>query len=285
MTQLDCETARDDIDAYAIGALDAEEARALEAHVSRCADCARLAEEALRSAPVAMAMTAPLTSSGPALKARVMASAAVLTAAASRPRRSARWWQAAAAALVAVVIAVFAWGLVMQRRVDRLDDRNAALRADATAQSDALARMHTELQQMTDFNTRLAGTVDTQDAILDIVTQADVRRTPMTGTAAAPGASARYLWSPTQEAGALVARGLPALGEGQAYQMWVVYPGMWVSGGTFTVDASGAGRLVVRVAEQGEPAGAAPSWFCVTVEPAGGATARTGAMVLRGSAE
>lgn len=284
MTQLDCPAARDDIDAYAIGALDAEEARALEAHLSRCSDCARLAEDAQESATMAVAMTAPLTSSSPALKARVMASAAVLTDATSRPRHSARWWQAAAAALVAAVIGVFAWGIVMQRRVDRLDERNATLRTDATAQSSELAKVHTELQQMTDFNARLAGTVGTQDAILDIVTQPDVRRTPMTGTAAAPRASARYLWSPAQEAGALMAQDLPPLGAGQTYQMWVVYADNWVGGGGFTVDASGAGRLVVRTAERGEPAGAAPSWFCVTIE-ASGATGHTGTMVLRGSAQ
>jgi len=285
LTQLDCPAARDDIDAYAIGALDAEEARALEAHLSRCSDCSRLAEDARESGTMAVAMTAPLASSSPALKARVMASAAVLTDATSRPRHGARRWQAAAAALVAAVIAIFAWGMVMQRRVDRLDERNAALRADATAQSTELARVHTELQQMTDFNARLAGTVGTQDAILDVVTQPDVRRTPMTGTAVAPRASARYLWSPAQEVGALMAQDLPSLGAGQTYQMWVVYADKWVSGGSFSVDASGAGRLVVRTAEQGEPAGAAPSWFCVTIEASGGTTGHTGAMVLRGSAQ
>jgi anti-sigma factor RsiW len=46
----DCEAVRDDIDAWALGALDAEEARALEAHLASCDECRALADTAVESA-------------------------------------------------------------------------------------------------------------------------------------------------------------------------------------------------------------------------------------------
>lgn len=280
--QLDCEAARELIDAYAIGALDGDEARALEAHISRCDECARLVRAASETGPLAVALSAPLVSSSPALKARVMASAAVLSERTRPSRRAPRWWQAAAAVLAISVAGTVAWGIVMQRRVSDVEGRNTTLRVDATAQAGELAAVRNELEQMNAFNAQMASTMTTQDAIIDVVTQPDARRTAMVGTAAAPKASGRYLWSPGQEMGALIASGLPPLGPGQTYEMWVVYPGGWVSGGSFSVDASGTGRLVVRPREQGE-AGEAPSWFCVTLETAG--STERGPMVLRSASE
>jgi len=283
--QMDCRAVHDDIDAYVIGALDADEAQALAAHLVGCAACASLVEEARADATTALALSAPLTVSSPALKARVMASAAVLTDIGQPRRRSARWWQAAAAVLVAGFAAAFVWGFAMQRRVDTLEQHNASLRTDATAQSAELATVRTDLSKATAFSAGLADTVGVQDAIVDLVTEPDVRRTVMTGTTMAPGATGRYMWSPSREAGALVATNLPQLDAGQAYEMWVVYPDRtWVSGGQFTADASGAARLVVKPAGNDEPGDAKPAWFCVTIEPAGGA-GENGPMVLRSAPE
>jgi anti-sigma factor RsiW len=268
-----------------IGALDADEAYALEAHLLDCPACARLVEEVRAEATTALALTAPLTASSAALKARVMASAAVLTDIGKPRRRSARWWQAAAAVLVAAFSVVFVWGVAMQRRVDTLEHHNASLRTDATAQSAELATVRTDLRKATEFSASLAGTVSVQDAIVDLVIEPDVRRTVMTGTAMAPEAAGSYMWSPSREAGALVATNLPKLDAGQAYQMWVVYPDKsWVSGGQFTPDSSGVARLVVKPAGNEEPDDAQPAWFCVTIEPAGGA-GENGPMVLRSAPE
>ncbi|MHB8516314.1 MAG: zf-HC2 domain-containing protein, partial [Dehalococcoidia bacterium] len=46
MMRIDCALARDDVDAYVVGALDADELPAFEAHLAACADCARLVEQA-----------------------------------------------------------------------------------------------------------------------------------------------------------------------------------------------------------------------------------------------
>lgn len=283
---LDCPGARDDIDASAIGALDADEARALEAHLSSCAACARLAHDALESATAAMSLSVPLISSSPALKARVMASAAVLRELRVQAGPRFGWWHAGAAALIAAICGVFAWALVMQLRVDRLDQRNATLRLDATAQSRDLATVRSDLRRAADLSASLAGTVATQNQIVDLMTEPDVRRTPMQGTAAAPTASGHYVWSPVRDAGALVAAGLPQLTTGQVYEMWVVYADKrWTSAGTFSPDASGTARLIVHGTPNDEPQGTMPSWFCVTVEPAEAPGGAAGTMVLRSTAQ
>ncbi len=278
--QFDCETARENIDAYAIGVLDAEEARLLEDHLRGCVACADLTEEA-REGGTALALAVPLVSSGPSLKARVLASAAVLTEV-TRQRRRSHWWQTAAAALVLVSLAGLSWGVFLQRRVDGLGARNATVRVDATAQSDQLATVRTQLVQMTDFNQKLADSVGSQDAVLDVVSQTDVRRIQMEGTSRAPQANGRYLWSSSEQLGALVATGMPALTPGKTYQMWMVYESRWVPGGSFAVDANGRGQLIVRKATPDTRDDGEPLWFCVTIEPASGAlTAATGEMVLR----
>jgi anti-sigma-K factor RskA len=278
--QPDCEAARENIDAYAIGTLDADEARALEAHLATCDDCAALLEEA-REGATAMALSVPLATPNSVLKARVMASAGILAGAPARPQPTSHWWQAAAAVLALASAGILTWGILMQRRVNDLESQNAIVSDNATAQAADLANVRADLARMTDFNTRLASTVSMQDAMVDVIAQPDVQRTVLLGTDAAPQATARYLWSPSEDLGALVTSALPALPEGKVYRMWIVYPATWVAGGDFTVDASGRGRLVVRPDEADDPAGASPLWFCVTLETPGSDPATRGEMVLR----
>jgi len=206
LMQIDCMAAREDIDAHAIGALDAAEASALEAHLAGCPGCAQLAAEA-RDGVFALALTVPLASGGQALKARVLASAAVLDDVSGGRRRS-FWWQAAAAALVLVSLGGLSWGVVLQRR--------------------------------------LASVRHERDLVLSIASRPDLVRLQMTGTSAAPSASGQYLWSSTEARGALVAENLPPLPEGKTYQLWAVYPDKWVSGGRLPIDAEGNGSVIVR---------------------------------------
>jgi anti-sigma-K factor RskA len=261
LMQMDCTAAREDIDAHAIGALDAAEAGALETHLARCADCAQLADEA-RDGVLALALTVPLASGGQALKARVLASAAVLGDV-NRRGRPAFWWQAVAAALLLVSLGGLSWGAFLQRRVDTLSARDSAVRADATAQS-----------------ARLASVRDERDVVLSIASRPDLLRLEMTGTGAAPASSGQYLWSSTEARGALVAENLPPLPEGKSYQLWAVYAeNKWVSGGRFPVDAEGNGSVIVRPG--GDAPGGKPLWFCVTVEPVPDGARHIDAMVLR----
>jgi hypothetical protein len=275
--QMDCETVRDNVDAWGLGALDADEARALEAHIAGCAECTALADDS-REGAASLALAVPLVSASPSLKARVMASASLLGGPTARSRTaSPRWLFAAAAATIVFGLGALAWGGYMQTQVSDLQDRNARARTDATAQSNQFATMRTELVQASASSVSLA---TNQDAVLEIVSQADVKRMPMSGTDAAPSASGRYIWSSAGGLGALVASKLPPLPEGKSYCMWIVYANAWVNGGLFTVDDTGAGRLIVH--DLGDTAGqGAFRGFAVTVEPSAGTAKHTGATVLQ----
>lgn len=275
--QMDCEGVEENIDAWALGALDVEEAAALDAHVAGCAACCLLMDAASeRAASIAMAV--PLVSASHQLKARVMAAASVMSdLPARRAANASRWWFAGAAAAVAFGIGALTWGGYLQTQVSDLHDREARGRIDATAQSNQFATMRTELVQASARNVSLGSD---QDAVLDIVSRPDLQRLPMSGTIAAPSASGRYIWSRTGGLGALVTSNLPALPDGQTYCMWIVYENAWTRGGAFNVDQTGAGRLIVRDLASGQDHGAFRG-FAVTIEPSTATTQHTGATVLQ----
>ena len=122
--RMDCETAREHLDAYALGALDTDDARALDGHLAGCNECSAMADASEQDA-ASLGYAVPLVAAPSALKARVLASAAIL----AEPRRfrRSRWWPAAAAALLVVSLAVVGWGVYMQTQVHHLD-RNGRTR-------------------------------------------------------------------------------------------------------------------------------------------------------------
>lgn len=265
------EMVRENVDAWALGALDADDTRTLEAHLLECDACASLAGAAQADA-ASLALAVPLVAAPVELKVRVMASASVLRElpAARRFGGPTRWWNAAAAAIVVAGIGVMAWGAVTQRRVSDLQSDKDRLVVAATSQTNQLGTVHAEVSMASAQSVALG---NQQDAMLDIVSQPDVKRIQLEGTSAQPQATGRYVWSSSTKLGVLVARDLPALAEGEKYCLWLVYEDAWVSGGLFDVDATGTGRLVVRDRDDGTPRGAFKG-FAVTVEHAadGGAT-------------
>ncbi len=271
-----CTWVEENIDAWALGALDAVDARTIDTHIASCTGCAALAERA-QDAAASLALAVPLTSASETLKARVMASASVLSAPANARPRPRRWLQASAATLVAAGIGVIAWGGYLQSQVGDLRDRNATIGVAATVQSSQFATMRTELVQASAATSNSSAA---QDAVFDIVSQPDVRRTSLNGTASAPAAMGRYVWSPTGDVGAFVATKLPQLAEGKAYCLWLVYDDGWVYGGLFSPDAAGTGRLVVHdfadIAAHGRLRG-----FAVTIESSAGVKSHSADTVLQ----
>ncbi len=282
-----CDDIRDDLDAYALGALDSGDARRVEQHVAACADCRRLLDHA-RGSAASLALSVPMASAGPSVRARVLAAAesefGVVGAqpAARAPAHIAaqrsRWWLASAAVLVAALAGVSAWAAVTQRRVDDLERDRSAIRAAATAQAADLASTQAQLADMSAASSRVEAALATQRAMMDVMAQPDVVHVALHGAGPATSASAQYVWSPARDAGVMLADGLPRLDAGQTYQAWVVYETSWESAGTFSVDPSGTGTLLVSGHD--EAATAPPAWYCVTIEPAGGSAKHTGPMVL-----
>ena len=117
---------------------------------------------------------------------------------------------------------------------------------------------------------------ETQSAMA-VLAAADLTRVDLQGAPAAPQAVGRALWS--RQSGMLfAANNLPALPAGKIYQVWLVAGGPPVSAGLIEPDASGRGvgffRTPVDVA--------GPVTVAVTIEPAGGVSAPTGAFYLTG---
>jgi anti-sigma-K factor RskA len=94
----------------------------------------------------------------------------------------------------------------------------------------------------------------------------------------AAGANARMVWHKTA-GGLLVVQGMPPAPPGKAYELWAIPPGgSPIPAGVFTVDAKGAASLRVSPVA----AGTDVETFAVTLEPATGVSAPTGAMYLAG---
>lgn len=253
--------------AYALGALDADERAAFEAHLATCAACAaevRAHAEVAALLPYALLDEAPPAS----LRDRVLAAATAPGLAAShaeptpgrvltlvpehraaRAGRARAWpgWLAAAASLV------LAAGLGL-----RLGDER---RARALAEG-ALATERATLAQ--------------RDALLATVLAPEVRTAHLTATGQGP--EVRVIWNRREGVVVLTAQALAPAPAGRTYQLWgIPTGGTPQSLGVFDADSSGRARAVLRV-----PPGAAMDVAAITVEPAGGSPGPTTTPVLAG---
>jgi anti-sigma-K factor RskA len=250
---------------YALGALEDAERADFEAHVSGCAECAA---EVRGLSPVAavLPLTVPQFDPPPRLRDRVL-DAAGRRQARSAPRSSfvlAPWLAAAASLVFAAGLGMYS--LSLRARVSGLEGqlREAMVRIDASEQQTAVAR-------------RLVATLQ---APIDVLTAPDLKRFDLRGEPAAPQASARAFWSRSR---GLVFAGsqLPPLPPGRIYQLWVLtaQPAP-LSAGLLSPDQAGS----ITTTFNTPPTIPEPVAVAVTLEPAGGVPAPTGAMYLRGLA-
>ncbi len=253
--------------AHAIGALDGEDLRSLEAHLPGCPRCQDLLREWQRESE-ALALSASAVEPSATTRARLLREIDRRPQAAPRPPRArprlagAGWWAAAAAVAFAVWAGAEQRGL--RQQIAHLQAENAAVNARLDEVSGALDATRGELARL-----RLAS---------QILTTPDLRPVVLAGLPEAPAAIGHSFVNPGEHRALFKAYRLPQAPAGKTYQLWFIADGQPVSGGVFNVDAQGYGQLVVD--------GVAPldhiqAW-AVTVEPAGGVPQPTGAMVLKG---
>ncbi|MDL2716477.1 MAG: anti-sigma factor [Acidobacteriota bacterium] len=94
-----------------------------------------------------------------------------------------------------------------------------------------------------------------------------------------PTAKAKLLWNPGTKQGILWVSGLPPLPLEKSYELWAFVGDQPVPAGTF--DARSDATTVIPISKQ-ENLGEAPMKFAVSVEPKGGVSSPTGAIVLVG---
>lgn len=284
---------------YVLGALEPAERAAFEAHLANCAACAAEVQT-LRAVASALPYAVSQVEPPAGLRDRVLQSAAsrqgprALDAPALRPppQRAAQpasrpvsipasiplgpagrsraamgigGWLAMAA-LLALSAGLGLYAASMRARVDTLEAQlqDAANRLDRTE------------QQLTAATARAAG-VETRLAVL---TAPDLRRVDLAGQPVAPGAAGRGFWSGTRGL-VFAANALPPLPAGRTYQLWYLTTAAPISAGLFQPGADGS----VAAAFDPPPAGRQPIGLAVSLEPAGGVPAPTGAIYLAGNTQ
>jgi anti-sigma-K factor RskA len=238
------------IPARVLSALDAAEARALNDHLSECAECQMELQE-WEATAAALAVSAKPMEPSPEVRERLLNEIRKeLSVPQVIPFRSATrniWTSFGSLGAIAAVILVTALivGLIVLWRQNRA--------------------VQTELARSQEF--------------LQLVTTPGARVTDLQGIDLGAGATAKLVYDNTGRA-MLMADKLPDLPQGKAYQLWfIVGKNPPMPGKTFLPDDAGKGMLK----DQMPKAALDSAVFAITMEPAGGVAAPTGPIYLRSS--
>lgn len=251
--------------AYALGALDGDDLRELEAHLAGgCEECRRqlaLWQGELEALAAGVEPVAP----SDVTRAKVLRLAGGAETEPAAPPRRTPWWMTAAAA---VLLALALWGLLGQARMER-EVRGLE------AERDRLSRQVSGLEQQVGLARDEARRA--QQA-LQVLAAPGVQSVVLAGLGPSPGAKGRTYVNPSTRDALFYAFDLPSLPADKTYELWFIAAGKPVAAGTFEVDPRGTGT--VRV-ERVTDARQIQAW-AVTIEPRGGVPQPTGAMVLKG---
>ncbi len=251
--------------AYVLGALEADERRAFEAHLAECDRCAAEVRSFGRVTS-GLAQSVPQVTPRAALRDRVLHAVGARDVRATEPQVRARWawgnWLAYAAC-VAVATAAVLYAMNLRARVDSLEARLDAAQLRLAAADRAMVESRQVAFEM--------------QSAMAVLAAADLVRVDLQGAPAAPQAAGRALWS-RQSGLVFAASNLPALPAGRIYQIWLVAGGPPVSAGLIAPDESGRSVGIFRTPVDVT----GPVTVAVTIEPAGGVTAPTGAFYLTG---
>ncbi len=266
--------------AKALTALDAEDAHALDTHLESCSDC-RSEMSAWQETAALIALDAKPIEPSAQLRELILKSVRAegrpeeLTRdfvepgaepkvsrvdskvlAFERPQRnvwaSLRSFAAIAAALVIGALII---SLLVLWQQDRAAQRE-------------LARLSTEMQ-------RVKAQLDHERAVVELLTSPDAHMAKLAGTKDAPGAHAMLAYDKNGHA-MLMAKGLPAVPKGMAYQLWYIKDNKKMPGKVFTPDAAGNGILEDQIPAVARDAAV----FAITLEPESGVPAPTGSIYL-----
>ena len=260
------------LSAKALSALAADDARALDSHLEGCAECRAELIEWEQTAAFLTLGAKPLEPS-PELREKILKNLGGVRADKPKraelpvppaesnvlpferqPRNESSWGRigaiAAAIALVALLASVF--GLWQQNR--RAQSELARVSAQMDAANAQLARQREALALLTSPGARMAS---------------------LSGTTEAPTAQAMLAYDKKGHA-MLMAKGLPAVPDGMAYQLWFIKDGKKMPGRVFIPDSAGNGMLEDEVPDVARDAAV----FAITLEPKSGVQVPTGSIYL-----
>jgi anti-sigma-K factor RskA len=262
------EQIRELIEAYALGALDAQERATLEAHLTRgCAECAKALEEA-RWAASQLAYLAPEAKPSELLKGRLLQTVRAEVGGRAAPdggqnssgaaesRGSVPWW------LWAGVAALLLFSMYSTWNGRRLQQENANLQAQAEAQRQQRVRLEQEL--LTVRTQAHEAMIWSDPKSVKINLPAKDPKMPML----------EAMWHPEM---GLCVKGwnVPPAGKNRVLQLWLIPKkgGKPMPSTTFWPDASGTFTAMV----ENPPVGMAETQaLAITEEPMGGSSQPTG---------
>ena len=249
---MDCREIREVLDAYAVGAADAREAKAVEKHVADCVRCWDELTKAQRTAAL-LALTGSMHEAPESLEARIMSAARGGARPGFSPAglfgRVRIGWPAAAGSLGLAGAAALVFAVFLQAQVNDLEGDRDSLEDRVVALGSI---------------TRVATAEDVQTVSFEEVTRPSITET-FSG-------NADYRWSSEEGMGVIVCHGMVAPPEDKVYQAWYVTETEPVPAGTFTPDSDG-GCLHLMEPEWRV---AAAVGVGITHENAGGARRPTG---------
>ncbi len=247
-------------EAYALGALEAEERLMVERHLETCSECASLLREHLEVAAT-LALAVPPVNPPHHLRGRIMdqlvpeehVTAEPEPASAGRSSGSkARWFIPVAASVAASVLIFFLGGigvlvLSQQSQVDDLQGQ--------------IGDMEVLIDEERSTSQELRDRLNEQRLATWIAALPGLEAKSMDNTEEAPSAAGMLLADPGKDWAFLVAQGLEASLENEPYHVWLVNNGTLVNVGRFSVDESGYGQLFIRQSFHDF------AWLGVTREP------------------
>jgi len=232
--------------AHALSALDASEAQALNEHLAECAEC-RQELAHWENTAAALALNAPPMEPSPAVRDRIMNAV----------------------------------------RADDKDDKDARVVPFASPRRNVWRSFGSlgAIAAVILFVALLVGIVvlwqqnrrlQQENELVKLLNEPGSRLAELKGTTQASGAIAKLAYDKNGRA-LLVANGLPPAPQGKEYQLWfIVGTNPPVPGKTFAPDKAGRGTLNDQVPKQALDSAV----FAITLEPAGGVNAPTGAIYL-----
>ena len=277
---MNCEEAGELIHAYLLGALDEDERHRLEAHVRGCPDCLALYYEESPSMEMLIRVGDPVPAP-PGLKRRILEMVNAGARPSSRPGliggplallRSALQQPLAASAMAVVsvtLVVLSAGAFLLWQEVNELKDEDSRLSTN----------LQDQLDQIQEENERLAQVILDQLDLAHLASLPGVSTVMLEGGESAPRSSGMLMLSPKATWGILMAVGLESLPRDQVYQLWLMSNNTRTNAGTFTVNSTGYGQMMVfglgslREFENIE----------VSIEPAEGSLDATGDNVLQGA--
>jgi anti-sigma-K factor RskA len=276
------------IAARALDALEAAEARDLEAHLATCAEC-RAELASWQETAAALAYAAPSAEPSAELRSRILSSVRTEGAPqASRPigkadakvdslvqkssqaesnvvpfeKPARRSWNvgarlgalAASLAFIALIVSlILLW------------NRYNAMRQDMARLSDQFNQAQGELM-------RERQTLAREREARELISAPDARIMTLAGTDMAKSAHAKFVFDRNTGRAMLMAYDLPPAPAGKAYQLWFIMEGKPpMPGHVFNTDASGHAEMNEQLPAEARSA----NTFAVTLEPQGGTSAPT----------